>query len=459
MTTHFRWGTATSSYQIEGAVFEGNRGVSIWDTFSNTPGKVFNGDTGAVAIDHYNRFPEDIDLMKDLGVDSYRFSIAWPRIFPNNDGKVEQAGIDFYNKIIDALIAQEIEPMITLYHWDLPQYLEDKGGWSNRETAVAFEAFAAACAAAFGDRVTNWITLNEPWCTAFLGYFAGTHAPGKTSRSESIAAAHHTAIAHGLGLRAIKSQSPTAEVGLTVNMTNYHLESQAPYLLKVFNLLDGLQNRWWIDAFTEGKYPADLVTEFGEHLSSVFVPGDENILKVKTDFLGINFYADGFIGAPPPNAPTLAENSPYPLDYAINGDMPKSLYVTKTDFGWPVTPEGLGNLLERVHRDWPEIESIYVTENGAAYNDVPNLDGIIDDQRRVDYLESHVSSLNRALANGVPVKGYFAWSLLDNFEWAEGYSKRFGLIYVNFDTQERIPKASFYTYNKMIEANRLANLA
>jgi len=452
MSTKFIWGTATSSYQIEGAITEGNRGSSIWDTFANTPGKVKNGDTGAVAIDHFNRLEEDVTMMRDLGINGYRFSIAWPRLFPNDPNSLEHKGVDFYNKLIDLLIENDIEPIATLYHWDLPQYLEDDGGWANRATALAFETYAKACAENFGDRVTQWITLNEPWCTAFLGYYTGVHAPGKTNAELAIAAAHHTALAHGYGTRAIKKVWPEARVGLTVNMTTLHTDSDDAETKEVFDLVDANQNRWWIDALTTGQYPANLVKEYGSVLTQVMLPGDEYILKTEPDFLGVNYYCDGFVGKARPTDVSLDLSTPYPIKRVVNTELPETMFSARTDFDWPVTPSGLATLLKRIHHDWPQIPAIYITENGAAFNDGPDENGTIHDIRRIDYLTSHIDSMNDAIASGVPVQGYFAWSLFDNFEWAEGYSKRFGLVYVDFESQVRTPKRSFHKYQEIIAA-------
>ena len=450
MSQEFLWGAATSSYQIEGAIDVGNRGVSIWDTFSNTENKVKNGDTGAVAIDHFNRLEEDVKMMSELGINAYRFSIAWPRIFPRDAHTLEQEGINFYNKLIDLLISYNIEPIATLYHWDLPQYLEDEGGWANRETAIAFEHYAKVCAEQFGDRVTQWITLNEPWCTAFLGYYMGIHAPGEKSAELAIAAAHHTALAHGYGTRAIKLAHPDARVGITVNMTTLHTDSNDEETKAIYELVDANQNRWWLDALVHGHYPANLVAEYGQSLTRVMLPGDELILKTAPDFMGVNYYTDGFVGKARATDVSMDIHSPYPIKRTANMELPSSMFTSRTDFDWPVTPSGLGALLERIHRDWPEIPYIYITENGAAFNDGPDEDGVINDHRRVEYLTSHLESMRGAIDKGVPVAGYFAWSLFDNFEWAEGYSKRFGLIYVDFDSLVRVPKLSYYKYREII---------
>ncbi len=459
MKKNFLWGAATSSYQIEGAIDQGNRGVSIWDTFANTPGKVKNGDTGAVAIDHFHRLEEDVKIMSDLGINSYRFSIAWPRLFPHSSDVLEPAGIDFYNKLINLLISYDIEPVATLYHWDLPQYLEDEGGWAVRSTALAFESYARVCAEEFGDRVHQWVTLNEPWCTAFLGYYMGIHAPGKSDTELALAAAHHTALAHGFGTRAIKKVRPDARVGITVNMNTMHTDSDSPETKEIFDLVDAQQNRWWIDALMTGKYPANLIAEYSSYtsaLSQLILPGDESILKTDPDFLGVNYYCDGFVGEARPGDVSMDKHSPYPIKRVAHMDLPSTFFDERTDFDWPITPSGLGLLLERIHRDWPQIPCIYITENGAAFNEEPDENGVINDQRRVNYLTSHINSMNHAISHGVPVHGYFAWSLFDNFEWAEGYSKRFGLVYVDFKSQLRTPKLSYRTYQEIIEAEKIS---
>jgi beta-glucosidase len=449
----FIWGTATASYQIEGAFNVDGRGPSIWDTFSKTPGKVVNGDTGDRACDHYNRFEEDIAIMKDLGVTAYRFSISWTRLFPNGDSVREERGFDFYNRLINALIAADIEPMVTLYHWDLPQTLEDKGGWANREIVNSFEDYATACAEAFGDRINTWITLNEPWCVSWLGYSNGVHAPGKKDFRLAIAASHHTALAHAAATKAIKKIRPQAIVGLTVNMNNIHNESPEDSEVVDFAALnDSNLNRWWIDALTSGKYPQNLVDVYGEMLSSVIVEGDEERLKAVPDFLGINYYCDGFVRSPRPEDKPAIEGGFMPFPQRVDVSAPEELSKDLTAMGWVVTPEGLGNLVKRVHKDWPQIPCLVITENGSSYED-QKINGEVIDLKRTAYLDAHLKSLQQAIADGSPVKGYFAWSLLDNFEWAEGYAKRFGIVYVDYETFERTPKASFKRYKEIIAAN------
>lgn len=449
----FLWGVATSSYQIEGATEVDGRGPSIWDTFSRTPGKVKNGDTGDIACDHYHRYPEDIALLQELGIKAYRFSISWPRLFPNGDSKREERGFDFYNRLINALIEAGIEPMATLYHWDLPQPLEDQGGWANRETAFAFERYAEAAALAFGDRISNWITINEPWCVSWLGYSIGVHAPGKQDFRSAVAASHHTALAHGLASKKIKSLLPQAKVGITVNMTNYINESpDDPSIKSVVQLLDENLNRWWIDAILTGEYPKTLVHTYGDLMSGLVLDGDAGILKCDDDFLGVNYYSDSFVRSPLPEDKPFQESAYLPFPHRANTRIPDRFQSELTDIGWPVTPEGLGDLMERIHRDWPSVQEIYVTENGCAINDGPDELGNINDIRRVNYLRDHLKALQRSIANGAPVRGYFAWSLLDNFEWAEGYEQRFGIVYVDWETQRRTIKASGHEFRKIVES-------
>ena len=449
----FNWGVATSSYQIEGAAFEDGRGESIWDRFCATPGKVANSEHGNVACDHYHRYPEDVQLMKQLGVSTYRFSIAWPRLFPKGDDVREERGFDFYNRLIDELIANGIKPMPTLYHWDLPQPLQDKGGWANRETVDAFAKYSAAAVEAFGDRVQDWLTLNEPWCVTWLGYMNGVHAPGVQNLDHALAAAHHTALAHAEAARAMRAVRPELRVGLALNMTNYRLEDEADAdLVELGDLMDAQLNRWWIDAFLNGTYPAPLLKLHEARLADIILPGDFDKLKVKTDFMGVNYYSDSFIGLPKPEDKPLNEQGLFPFPHRMNGTAPGPY----TDMGWPVTPDGLEDLLLRISRDWPEIEDIAITENGAAYDEEPDENGVVDDARRVEYLKTHLAAAGRAIQKGAPLKSYYAWSLMDNFEWAEGYNKRFGIVHVNFKTLERTVKNSGKAYAEIIGASREA---
>jgi beta-glucosidase len=449
----FNWGVATSSYQIEGAAFEDGRGESIWDRFCATPGKVANSEDGLTACDHYHRYAEDIQIMKQLGVSTYRFSIAWPRLFPKGDEVREERGFDFYSRLIDELLANGITPMPTLYHWDLPQPLQDKGGWANRDTVGAFAKYAAAAVEAFGDRVQKWLTLNEPWCVTWLGYMNGVHAPGVQNLDHALAAAHHTALAHAEASRAMRAVRSDLKIGLALNMTNYRLEDENDAsLVELGDLMDAQLNRWWIDAFLNGTYPKVLMDFHEQRLSNIIQPGDLDKLKVQTDFMGVNYYSDSFIGLPRETDKPLIEEGLFPFPHRMNGSAP----APYTDMGWPVTPQGLEDLLLRIARDWSEIEDIAITENGAAYDEEPDANGVVNDARRVEYLESHLAAAGRAIQKGAPLKSYYAWSLMDNFEWAEGYNKRFGLVHVDFKTLKRTIKNSGKAYSRIIGASRQA---
>jgi beta-glucosidase len=446
----FTWGVATSSFQIEGAAHTDGRGVSIWDTFCDTPGKVANGDNGDFACDHYNRFEEDVQIMRDMGVQAYRFSLAWPRMFPNGDSVREERGFDFYNRLIDTLLAAGIKPLVTLYHWDLPQPLQDRGGWANREIVPIFAEYAKACAEAFGDRVSEWVTINEPWCVSWLGYMSGVHAPGVKNLDHAIASAHHTALAHAEAVRAIRSVQPTARCGAALNMTNYVVVNpEDSEVVEAAALMDSHVNRWWIESQLTGQYPQNLVDEYGDSLAKVFLPGDEGRLKIDAELLGVNYYNDSFLASPRINDGSLLSKGLFPFSQRVNDTPP----APHTDMGWPVTPEGIYNLLMRINRDYPEFTDIAITENGAAFDDGPDSDGIVKDDRRVEYFNNHIAAAMRAVAEGSALRSYFAWSLLDNFEWAEGYDKRFGLVHVDFVTFKRTLKESAKTYSAIIANN------
>jgi beta-glucosidase len=448
----FKWGVATSSYQIEGATNVDGRGESIWDRFCATEGKVANGENGDIACDHYNLFAEDVALMKSLGVSTYRFSLAWPRLFPNGDKQREQRGFDFYNRLIDELIANDITPVITLYHWDLPQMLEDKGGWANREIVYDFAFYAGEAVQAFSDRVKEWITINEPWCVSWLGYMIGVHAPGVKNLDSALAAAHHTALAHAEATRIMKAIDPSIKTGIALNMTTYRIKDESdPELAELGDLMDAQLNRWWIDAFLNGRYPKSIAEFHKERLAKIVQPGDLEKLKVQTDYLAVNYYSDSFIGLPRESDGPMSDGGLFPFPHRNNGTPPEPY----TDMGWPITPVGLEDLLVRIATDWPEIAEIVISENGAAYDDEPNAAGDVEDHRRIDYLVSHLDAASRAIDRGAPLTGYYAWSLMDNFEWAEGYSKRFGIIHVDFTTLKRTIKNSGKTYAAIIAANRL----
>ena len=431
----FVWGAATASYQIEGAAHEDGRSESVWDRFSATPGKVWNGDTGAVACDFYHRYPEDIALMRELGIDAFRFSIAWPRVLPAGRGSVNQAGLDFYDRLVDELLANGIEPFPTLFHWDTPQVLEDEGGWSSRSTAEAFVGYAEAVAERLGDRIKHWITHNEPWVVAWIGHSWGVHAPGRTSEADAVAAAHHLLLSHGWAVEAIRRAAPDAKVGITLNLAHAYPTSDSPEDEAAAWQVDGEGNRWFLDPLYRGSYPADLL-ERNELVAPHVRDGDLATIAAPTDFLGVNNYFR-FLVSGGPAGPQIQRN-------------PEAQY---TAMDWEVYPDGLRQLLVRVANDYAP-PAIYVTENGAAFGDIRGHDGRVHDPERTAYIESYLGAVGRAIEDGAPVKGYFVWSLLDNFEWAEGYSKRFGIVYVDYPTLERVPKDSFYWYRDFIAAQR-----
>lgn len=424
----FTWGVATSAYQIEGAVAEGGRGPSIWDTFCARPGAIRDGSSGAVACDHAHRMAEDIALMRRLGVGAYRFSVAWPRVVPGGTGRVEPRGLDLYERLVDGLLAAGITPWATLYHWDLPQPLEDAGGWPARATAEAFVPYAEAVVRRLGDRVKHWITHNEPWCVAMLGYQVGEHAPGRKDPAAALAAAHHVLLSHGLAVPVIRAFSPGAQVGITLNFTP--TEAASPAHADAARRFDGWFNRWFLDPVSGRGYPADVLADrvADGHLPpgtpEWLHPGDLDVIAAPTDFLGVNYYTREVVGG--------------------RGGGPR------TDIDWEIHPASLERLLTRLshhHR------RLVITENGAAFHDAPGPDGRVRDARRVRYLAEHLDAVHRAIAKGAPVTGYFAWSLMDNFEWAHGYGQRFGLVWVDYATQARVLKDSARFYAEVIAHN------
>jgi beta-glucosidase len=432
----FALGAATAAYQIEGGVREGGRGESIWDRFSHTPGKVYQGQSGDVASDHYHRWAEDVDLMDQLGLNAYRFSIAWPRIQPQGRGEANPAGLDFYDRLVDALLARDIQPFVTLYHWDLPQALQDAGGWPERSVVDLFADYAAVVVRRLGDRVRHWITLNEPWVFAFVGHYEGRHAPGLADLPTALRAAHHALLAHARATDAIRASSQVdCQVGITLNLTPVEPASDRQADLDAAWRYDGYLNRWFLDPIFRGQYPGDVLEFWGDDVLT-FDPGDLAGLPAQIDFLGINHYSRAVIGS----------GSAPPMD--IEAHQPSGLY---TEMGWEVYPEGLYQLLARVHRDYGP-RNIYITENGAAFPDVLDPGGVVEDPQRIEYLHDYLFAAHRALQEGVPLHGYFVWTLMDNFEWAYGFSKRFGLIYVDYATQARFIKASGHWYRRMIGA-------
>jgi len=448
----FIWGAATSAYQIEGAASEDGRGASIWDRFCEVDGNVLNHENGAVACDHYHRFEEDIENMKKLGLQGYRFSISWSRLFPDGDARREERGFAFYDKLINALIAANIEPLVTLYHWDLPQALQDKGGWVNRETITAFGEYAAAVTEHFGDRVKKIATINEPWCVAWLGHGLGVHAPGVKDRSTAFVVAHHTVVAHGVAARRIKEVNPDILVGPVLNQANYPSDDPSnPVLSRASDILDAVQNRWWMSAIFEGRYPEILHSEFGSEFEAAILPGDMEIAQFTNDFIAFNYYFDTRVGVADAANPVAFDNSALlglQIDTMPEGEL--------TDMGWPITPSGLSNLLIRWNAQYGEkLPPVFIAENGVAYSDGPNENGVIEDTRRIDYLQKHLAAIHFAIESGVSVAGYYEWSLMDNFEWSLGYSKRFGIIHVDYETQKRTLKNSAHWYAGVIAANGL----
>ncbi len=436
MPADFLWGAATASFQIEGATREDGRGESIWDRFCATPGKVKNGDTGELACDHYHRSAPDVALMKGLGLRAYRFSIAWPRILPEGIGRVEEKGLDFYDRLVDELLAAGIRPFATLYHWDLPQTLQERwGGWAGRDTADAFAAYADIVSQRLGDRVKDWITLNEPWCAAWLGYGWGVHAPGLHDPQVALTATHHLLLGHGYAVPLLRRNSPGARVGITLNLAPAHAATDSPEDQAATHLSDGLSNRLYLDPLFTGAYPGDVIDGLGLVGPSI-QRGDMETIGAPLDFLGVNYYMRFVVQADP------SGRNPRGESVHVEG-------AERTAMDWEIYPEGLYELLARVHRDYaPAV--LYVTENGAAFDDTVTQDRHVHDERRRAYLEAHFAQAARAIAEGVPLQGYFVWSLMDNFEWAEGYEKRFGLIYVDYNTQERIVKDSGRWYADML---------
>jgi len=445
MTSHFArqfppefvWGAATASYQIEGAANEDGRGESVWDRFCATPGKVRNGDTGAVACDFYHRYRDDIALMRELGLDAFRFSIAWPRVVPTGRGKVNEKGLDFYDRLVDELLGNGIARYATLFHWDTPQALEDAGGWPSRDIVEAFCEYVEAVAELLGDRVGHWITHNEPWVVSWVGHAWGHHAPGRTSDRDALATAHHLLLSHGRAVEILRRLSPESEVGITLNLDHPYPASSDEPDVAAARWVDGLHNRWFLDPIFKASYPSDLAEEWAAILPELR-DGDLETIAAPIDFLGVNNYTSPLVAA------------------GANGD--RSAIVRRegadhTDMGWEIVPDGLHDLLVRLRDDYGPA-AIYVTENGAAFPDVRGHDGSVADQERQGYLEAYIGAAARAMADGVPLRGYFAWSLLDNFEWAWGYWKRFGLIYIDYATLERVPKGSFYWYRDVIAAQQ-----
>jgi beta-glucosidase len=447
--TGFLWGTATAAYQIEGAVREDGRTPSIWDTFSHTPGKVHAGDTGDLACDHYHRYPEDVALMAELGVQAYRFSLAWSRVQPTGRGPAVERGLDFYRRLTDELLAAGIQPVATLYHWDLPQDLEDVGGWPARETAERFGEYALLAAEALGDRVAVWTTLNEPWCSAFLGYGSGVHAPGRTDPRDALRAAHHLNLGHGRAVAALRAALPgTAKIAVSLNLHQVRPLTRSPADLDAARRIDAVGNRVFTGPMLHGGYPADLRADTA-HLvdwDALVRPGDEAAIGAPIDLLGINYYTPTLVSAAAPGA---SDFSPWPGSEHVQFHLPPG---DTTAMGWAIDPSGLYDLIAETSRANPGLP-LLVTENGAAFEDVLTPEGEVHDGDRIAYLHSHLAAVHRAIADGADVRGYFLWSLLDNFEWSYGYAKRFGAVYVDYLSQQRTPKASAHWYGRAARRN------
>jgi len=430
---NFIWGAATAAYQIEGAWQQDGRGESIWDRFSHTAGRVLNDDTGDVACDHYQRYREDVALMKQLNLQAYRFSIAWPRILPAGTGEVNLKGLDFYDRLVDSLLEAGITPYATLYHWDLPQALQDKGGWGNRDIVNQFADYTSIVVKHLGDRVQNWMTLNEPWVAAFLGHRSGEHAPGLRDEKLALQVSHHLLTAHGAAVDVVRAQAPGAKVGIVLSLSNIESANGTPEEMAEAEVAWQADAAWFLDPLFKGRYPATTWAKYGA-LAPETQPGDLELISRPTDFVGINYYFRVLIGA--------------------NGRVPGSEY---TDMGWEVHAPGFERVLLRLNKDY-ELPPILITENGAAFQDEVGIDGRIHDARRINYLQTHLNAVARAIAQGVNIQGYFVWSLLDNFEWAYGYSKRFGIIHVDYASQRRTPKDSALWYAQSVTQNALEPL-
>jgi beta-glucosidase len=443
---NFIWGVATASYQIEGAVKEDGRGESIWDRFSHTEGKIKNGDTGDVAVDHYHRFPDDIRIMREMGIKGYRFSIAWPRIQPTGQGKANQKGLDFYSQLVDRLLEVGIEPFPTLYHWDLPQALEDAGGWPNRDTAGRFADYVHIAAHALSDRVNTWTIFNEPWMFTTLGYLIGSHAPGRTELDDYLRSTHVVNLAQGMAFKIIKNRHSAARVGSAFSMWPCQPATNARANQEAAERAHKWQNIWFLHPAMRGSYPDAFVGVTPEKLG--IRPEDMDTVRANFDFIGINNYLRTvFTAADSRRAPQSALATIFPVETTDRGQ-----YRPRTDLGWEVYPRALYDIVMRVTKDYNR-PAIAITENGCAYNDGPGTNGVIDDQRRIEFHRRYLTELARAIRDGADVRGYYAWSLLDNFEWAEGYRPRFGLVYVDLATQKRTVKESGHWYAKLVTAN------
>ncbi|HEX3590994.1 MAG TPA: GH1 family beta-glucosidase [Pseudonocardiaceae bacterium] len=456
--TGFVWGAATASYQVEGAAAEDGRTPSIWDTFARRQGAVHNADTGDVAADHYHRYADDVAMMADLGLSAYRFSLSWSRVRPGGRGPLNERGLDFYDRLVDELCAHGISPVATAYHWDLPQELEDDGGWTNRDTAYRFAEYVALIAERLGDRVRLWSTVNEPWCSAFLGYASGVHAPGRHEPESALRAAHHLLLGHGLGIGVLRDVLPAGhEVSLVLNLHSIRPMTDSATDRSAVRRIDGLANRIFLDPVLRGEYPADVLTDTASVTDWSFVhEGDLKEIARPIDVLGVNYYTPTLVAARTPGAPAIradghgaSTSSPWVGADAVDFLQPPG---SRTMMQWAVDPTGLRDVLLRIGREYPGLPLV-VAENGAAYADYVDPSGRVRDADRIEYLRSHVEAVHAAIADGVDVRGYFVWSLLDNFEWSYGYSRRFGIVYVDFATQRRWLKDSARWFANVVKEN------
>lgn len=453
----FAWGAATASYQIEGAVHEDGRGTSIWDTFVHTPGRVFDDDTGDVACDHYHRYAEDVKLLNELGATHYRFSLAWPRLQPDGRGALRAEGLDFYQRLLDRLLEVGIEPWVTLYHWDLPQALEDAGGWPERSTADRFAEYAARVHERLGDRVEYWSTLNEPYCSAFVGYAEGRHAPGRTEPEAALRAAHHLTLGHGKAVSAMRASRPENTFGVTLNLYPVDPAGGEPADRDAARRIDALQNRVFLDPILKGQYPEDLLSDVSAVTDGSYIQdGDVDVIAAPLDVLGVNYYTRHVVRAGDGHRVPMPGDEPSAFVGSADVSLVKRGLAT-TEMGWEVDPDGLRDLLMRIHREYGPIP-LYVTENGIACDDRVSPDGAVHDAERVAYLDSHFAVAGELVEEGVDLRGYFVWTLLDNFEWAWGYSKRFGLVHVDFETQQRIVKDSGRYFAEVARTNELPDI-
>lgn len=432
----FAWGTATASFQIEGATKEDGRGESIWDRFASVPGNILTGETGDPASDSYHRYPEDIAVMGELGVNAYRFSVAWPRIIPDGDGDVNAAGLDYYDRVVDALLAAGVTPFITLYHWDLPQALQDRGGWANRATVDAYARYTDIVVARLGDRVTQWMTHNEPWCVSILSHEIGAHAPGLKNRKIALQVAHNVLVSHGLAVPIIRSRCPTAQVGIVLNFNPTYPATDSEADQRLARMYHAKFNLWFVDPVAGRGYPQDAWLDYGADVPEIQA-GDMEAIQVPLDFLGVNYYSWHI-------SHDRAGSAGHPI---INRPNPVHMMAR----GWQIVPHALKDLLTWLHQDYA-FPALYITENGATYDDVL-WEGRVHDLARLEYLRRHIEILPGLIEAGIPLRGYFCWSLVDNFEWAAGTRDRFGLAYTDFATQQRVLKDSGYWYGRVTRAN------